>query len=94
MIDYPTYKVDLGPTPSETLYVCDGCGYAIWAYPQDGRHGGYHCNTCKGRKGGSRPLRLATEAETAEGKRRLQKTIGGRETGGRETQWCGAKRYH
>lgn len=71
-IKFPAWDVRQTPTPSETLYVCDGCGHAFW-----GPAGlTTVCHNCKGRKGGYKRMRVATAAEQAEGKKHLKTIIG------------------
>lgn len=75
---YPTWKVQGSPTPAETLYICDDCGKAQWSHPG---YGGYSSialicyNTNKHSNSKNRRMRLATPAETEEGKKCLRTII-------------------
>lgn len=70
-IKYPTWKVRGGPTPAETLWICDDCGRGHWGWPNVIEH----CS-CEGRKGGRKRMRRATAAETKAGKLALKEIIG------------------
>ena len=71
-INYPTFDTASYPTPASTLYICDNCGTAKWSYAGIIKQ----CCNCIGRKGGFIRMRLATEAETADGKLALKTIIG------------------
>ncbi len=49
---YPSYRISYGPTPSETLMICDKCQTGTWEeHPNGGYSKGVRvCNSCRGRK--------------------------------------------
>lgn len=70
-IKYPTWDVKQSPTPSETLYICDKCGKAVWAY-----HGLImYCYCSRTKKGGHPRMRVATNDETKIGKSKIKFVI-------------------
>lgn len=63
MRDYPKLFVSYPSTPAETFYVCDSCPYSCWYVAVPINHP--QCPRCKGRKGGSKRLRVASANEKA-----------------------------
>lgn len=66
---YPSFKVTGYPTPNDTLYVCDTCGYTVWAPYLGGSNSTRHC-------GSGHRMRLGNDAETAEATKAIKTVIG------------------
>ena len=73
---YPTWKIKGSPTPNQTLWCCDGCGYCEWGIYNHLGQNVPICCVCKGKKGGYARLRRATEKEKAEALKCLKTIIG------------------
>lgn len=63
-IQYPTFRRKGGPTPADSLYVCEACGHAEWHYAVV--HGPLVCSGDHG-DGKKRRMRKATTKEQAAG---------------------------
>jgi hypothetical protein len=70
---YPTWKVKVSPTPSDTIYICDKCGKAHWGPAGLILH--CHEAQCKGRKGGPRRMRVGNAGEQKAARAFLKKII-------------------
>lgn len=71
MINYPTWKFRGSPTPSDTIWICDGCGTAIWHWHTPINIPVCYCRNSK--KKNPVRFRRGTEKEQDEAKKHLKR---------------------